>query len=95
MAEPKHPISLVVRFPRLALRGARSNHKMQIKRGTYDGASNFAYFDTSITLMTEDEMRSLLHFILQRATPGEKNAEVMQHELAVAEQLARENGVKI
>lgn len=65
---------------------------MKLKRGTYPGASEFAFFNATIEEMSIEEMRSLLQCILHRASPGELNARVVFGELAIAERNARELG---
>jgi hypothetical protein len=69
--------------------------QMKTKRGNYDGASEFAYFDKDVQQMTENEMRSLLQFILHEAAPGEQDFDVVFEHLARAEEKAREQGVTI
>lgn len=68
---------------------------MKTKRGDYEGASQFAYFDKDLQRMTEHEMRSLLHFILHEAAPGEQDCDIVYEHLARAEEKAREQGVSI
>ena len=63
---------------------------MKLKRGTYPGASEFAYFDTPVEKMSAEEMRGLLQCILHRASPGELNAELVFRELEIAEENARQ-----
>jgi hypothetical protein len=59
---------------------------MMIKRGNYDGASRFAYFDKPTTEMSLVECRELLDHILQRAMPCEDPDGRMYRSLEVAEQ---------
>lgn len=68
---------------------------MKTERGNYPGASEFAYFDKDLQRMSEGEMRSLLHFILYEASPGEQDADITYEHLARAEEKAREQGVAI
>ncbi len=63
---------------------------MNIKRGTYPGASQFAHFERDIYEMNLDECRDLLECILQRAMPGETSADFVFRELAIAEEAWRE-----
>ena len=58
---------------------------MKLKRGTYPGASEFAYFDVPVGQMRKSYMRALLECILHRAATGERNAEVIFRELEIAE----------
>ncbi len=57
-----------------------------IKRGTYDGASEFAYFNKPTTEMSLVECRELLDQILQRAMPAEDPDGRMYRSLEIAEQ---------
>jgi len=59
---------------------------MRLVRGDYPGASEFAHFDQSIYRMNEEELRSLLSAILNRASPGEENAAMLYRELQLAEE---------
>jgi hypothetical protein len=68
---------------------------MILKRGTYPGASEFAYFDKDLNSMSGDTARSLLEFILHEAHPGMDNWEIIFAALERAEQKAREQGVPI
>ncbi len=67
---------------------------MMIKRGTYDGASEFAYFDKPTTEMSLVECRELLDHILQRAMPSEDPDGWMFGELQIAEENCQE-GISI
>jgi hypothetical protein len=67
---------------------------MMIKRGTYDGASRFAYFDKPITEMSLVECRELLEHILLRAMPAEDRDGRMFRSLEIAEQTCKE-GISI
>lgn len=59
---------------------------MIINRGTYDGASQFAYFDKSTAEMSLVECRQLLDHILLRAMPAEDRDGRMFRSLEIAEQ---------
>jgi hypothetical protein len=65
---------------------------MKIVRGNYPGASEFAFFNRDVREMNLEECRGLLECILQRAMPGENNADVMYHELELAEELWNDGG---
>ena len=62
---------------------------MKLTRGTYEGASEFAKFDRPTEEMTPLQMEYLLDSILERATPGLPNADLIFAELAIAEENAR------
>jgi hypothetical protein len=62
---------------------------MKTTRGNYPGASEFAQFDTPVHAMTREQMQALLECILHRASPGEENAEILRHELEIAEMNAQ------
>ena len=68
---------------------------MKIKRGSYAGASEFAEFDVPVCMMSKEQMVALLSAILHRAMPGEQHSRVVYQELAIAEELVREQGVSI
>ncbi len=61
-----------------------------IKRGTYDGASEFAYFNKPITEMSLVECRQLLDHILLRAMPAEDRDGRIFRSLEIAEQKWKE-----
>ena len=65
---------------------------MKTRRGDYDGASEFVYFDRDVREMDLEECRSLLECILHRAIPGEKRADMVYRELSIAEQAWKEGG---
>lgn len=68
---------------------------MKLKRGNYDGASEFAYFDKPLEAMTQEEMKCLLEHILHLASPGDPDWAEFYDRLALAERLAREQGAEI
>jgi len=70
-------------------RQACSLFAMKLIRGTYDGASEMAYFDKDIAAMSPLEMKRLLECILHGAATGEDHAQIMFYELARAEEAAR------
>lgn len=63
---------------------------MKLITGDYEGASTFAQFDKPIAEMTEAEAKGLLECILHRAMPGEECHQIVFEELAIAEQLWKE-----